>query len=130
MWTVFCAYLSSVYLTPSPSPPWPQPLTDRYKNAPGVYYKVFWKRHEIDPEIDYNEKTLEEYGNIGQYVVSIQRTYFYSQYKVKVQVSTTDAEAGTGRGVDQLILFDFWQWYASPLHIYIFILHISYICTR
>ena len=45
-------------------------------------------RHEIDPEIDYNEKTLEELGNIGQYVVSIQRKYFYSQYKVKVQVSS------------------------------------------
>ncbi|XP_043215270.1 contactin-like [Amphibalanus amphitrite] len=62
-----------------------KPLTDRYRNAPGVYYKVFWMRHEIEPEIDYNEKTLEEYGNIGQYVVTIQRKYFYSQYKVKVQ---------------------------------------------
>ena len=76
----------SVRLTPPPSLT-PQPLTDRYRNAPGVYYKVFWMRHEIEPEIDYNEKTLEEYGNIGQYVITIQRKYFYSQYKVKVQVS-------------------------------------------
>ncbi|XP_037068317.1 contactin-like isoform X2 [Pollicipes pollicipes] len=62
-----------------------KPLTERYRNAPGVYYKVFWMRHEIDKEIDYNERVLKEYGNIGQYVVGIQRKYFYSQYKVKVQ---------------------------------------------
>jgi len=60
-------------------------LSAQYQNAPGVYYKVYWKRLEIEPEVDYNEKTLEEYGNIGQYVVTVQRKYFYSQYNVKVQ---------------------------------------------
>ena len=55
-------------------------------NAPGIYYRVYYRRIGIDPERDFQQKTLKSLGNLGLYVVRIQRKYFYTQYEVKVQV--------------------------------------------
>ena len=55
-------------------------------NAPGIYYRVYYRRVGIDPERDFQQKTLKSLGNVGLYVVRIQRKYFYTEYEVKVQV--------------------------------------------
>jgi len=55
-------------------------------NAPGIYYRVYYRRIGVDEERDFQQKTLKSLRNINLYVVRIQRKYFYTQYEVKVQV--------------------------------------------
>lgn len=59
------------------------PLQSWEQNANGIYYKVFWKRKDAEPE--FQSLALREYGNVGKAVVHVQLEYFYTQYVVKVQ---------------------------------------------
>ncbi|XP_050730835.1 contactin-like isoform X1 [Eriocheir sinensis] len=63
-----------------------EPLSGEHQNAPGVYYKLFWRRTVIDPETEFQKVVLRDRGNIGMHVVEVSRTkYFYTQYEVKIQ---------------------------------------------
>ena len=63
---------------------WDQlPLQEQ--NAPGIYYRIYYRRTGIDAERDFQQKTLKHLGNIGAYVIRIQRKYFYTTYEVKIQ---------------------------------------------
>lgn len=59
------------------------PLSPSDQNGPGIYYKIFWRRKGYDTE--FQSLSLKEYGNVGSSVVSIQSTYYYTEYEVKVQ---------------------------------------------
>lgn len=62
------------------------PLSDEKQNAPGVYYKLFWRRSVLDPETEFQSVILKERGNIGLHVVDVDPVkYFYTQYQVKIQ---------------------------------------------
>ena len=56
------------------------------QNSNGVYYRVYYRRIGVDPDRDFQQKTLKNLGNIGLYVVRINRKYYYTTYEVKVQV--------------------------------------------
>ncbi|KAG0716945.1 Contactin [Chionoecetes opilio] len=63
-----------------------QPMPGEYQNAPGVYYKLFWRRSVLDPETEFQKVILRERGNVGMHVVDINPTkYFYTEYEVKIQ---------------------------------------------
>lgn len=61
------------------------PLPLQEQNAPGIYYRVYYRRTGIDPERDFQQKTLRHLGNIGAYVIRIQRKYFFTTYEVQIQ---------------------------------------------
>lgn len=57
------------------------------QNAPGIYYKLFWRRSVLDPETEFQTVVLRERGNTGMHVVDVNPIkYFYTQYEVKIQV--------------------------------------------
>lgn len=60
-----------------------QPLPPQDQNAPGIYYKIFWRRQGTHREYEFQE--LKEYGNVGYAVVRIPKEYYYTKYEVKVQ---------------------------------------------
>ena len=63
-------------------------MPGEYQNAPGVYYKLFWRRSVLDPETEFQKIILRERGNVGMHVVDINPIkYFYTEYEVKIQVS-------------------------------------------
>lgn len=62
------------------------PLPRQDHNAPGIYYRVYYRRTGVDEERDFQQKTLKSLSNTGIYVVRIQHKYFYTTYEVKVQV--------------------------------------------
>lgn len=63
-----------------------QPLPPQDQNGPGVYYKIFWRRYRTDnTDEEFQPKLLKEWGNIGQYVVSVPSQYYYTRYQVQVQ---------------------------------------------
>ena len=62
------------------------PLPRQEQNAPGVYYRVYYRRVGVDAERDFQQQSLEKLGNIGLYVVRIQRRYYFTTHEVKVQV--------------------------------------------
>ena len=62
------------------------PLPRQEQNAPGVYYRVYYRRVGVDEERDFQQKTLRSLGNIGLYVVRIHRKYYFTTHEVKVQV--------------------------------------------
>ena len=72
-----------------------QPLKPVDQNAPGVYYKVYWRRKmtpnddgTLPPPEPFKQEILEHLGNVGLYVTSIEsQDFFYTLYEVKVQVS-------------------------------------------
>lgn len=67
-------------------------MPGEYQNAPGIYYKVFWKRTVLDPETEFQTEILRSRGNVGMHVVDVNPVkYFYTQYHVKIQVSTQQA---------------------------------------
>ena len=43
------------------------------QNSHGVYYRVYYRRIGVDPDRDFQQKTLKNLGNIGLYVVRINR---------------------------------------------------------
>ncbi|KAJ8986222.1 hypothetical protein NQ317_009928 [Molorchus minor] len=59
------------------------PLKSDEQNGPGVYYKVFWKRKDDEPE--FQSVGLKQYGNVGMAVVHIPLEFYYTKYIVKVQ---------------------------------------------
>lgn len=62
------------------------PVPREFQNAPGIYYRIYYKRTGVDKEIDYQQKTLQSAGNIQFYVIRIQRQYYFTEYEVKIQV--------------------------------------------
>ena len=62
------------------------PLPRQEQNAPNIYYRVYYRRTGVDEERDFQQRTLQKLGNVGLYVVGIQRKYFYTTHEVKVQV--------------------------------------------
>jgi hypothetical protein len=48
--------------------------------------RVYYRRVGVDLERDFQQRTLEKLGNIGLYVIRINRKYFWTTYEVKVQV--------------------------------------------
>ena len=62
------------------------PLPKEHQNAPGLYYRIFYRRVGVDKERDFQQKTLKSLGNIAMYVIRVPRQYFYTTYEVKVQV--------------------------------------------
>ncbi|XP_076057553.1 contactin isoform X2 [Oratosquilla oratoria] len=62
------------------------PLPKEHQNAPGVYYKVFWRRLDQHPKEQFQNEVLHSRGNIGLHVVTVDpEKYFYTKYEVKVQ---------------------------------------------
>jgi hypothetical protein len=61
-------------------------LPGEEQNAPGIHYKIYWRRLEIDPERDYQHKVLSDLGNAGLYVIMIPKQYYYTKYGVILQV--------------------------------------------
>jgi len=60
------------------------PLSREYQNAPGIYYKVYYKRVG---EISFKEvKSLRALGNINSHTIRIEDSFYYTKYLVKVQV--------------------------------------------
>ncbi|KAL1492741.1 hypothetical protein ABEB36_010948 [Hypothenemus hampei] len=60
-----------------------QPLKSDEQHAPGIHYKVFWKRY--NDQIEFQSTVLKEFGNTNKAVVQIEPKYYYTQYLVKVQ---------------------------------------------
>jgi len=71
-------------------------LPRELQNAPGIYYRIYYKREGVDAEIDYQQKTLQNLGNIDNTVIRIQRKYYYTNYTVKVQVFNDRCHHTTG----------------------------------
>jgi len=61
-------------------------LPKQHQNAPGLYYKIYYRRTGIDEERDFQEKTLRGQGNINMYVIRVPSDYYYTKYEVKIQV--------------------------------------------
>jgi len=61
-------------------------LPKQNQNAPGIYYKIFYRRTGVDEERDFQENTLRHLGNVNMYVIRVPREYFFTTYEVKVQV--------------------------------------------
>ncbi|CAH0385516.1 unnamed protein product [Bemisia tabaci] len=59
------------------------PLSRQHQNAPGIYYKVFWKRHVGEKE--FQSLALKDHGNVGVAVIRIPSEFYYTEYDVKVQ---------------------------------------------
>ncbi|XP_050293568.1 contactin isoform X2 [Anthonomus grandis grandis] len=59
------------------------PLTPEEQHAPGIHYKVFWKRN--NEQIEFQTLVLKEFGNTNTAVVQIEPKYYYTEYIVKVQ---------------------------------------------
>ncbi|CAG0881139.1 unnamed protein product [Darwinula stevensoni] len=62
-----------------------QPIPSQDQNAPGIFYKVYWRRIEFDNDSEWQNRELKGMGNIGMYVVAIPLKYFYTRHEVKVQ---------------------------------------------
>lgn len=60
-----------------------QPLQPEHQNGPGIYYKVFWKRHNSSARFQFLD--LKGHGNIGSTIVDVQTEFYYTQFDVKVQ---------------------------------------------
>jgi len=75
------------------------PLPDQEHNAPGVYYRVYYKRTGIDPDIDFVQETIKKPNEIGYSdwqtnerngkmikVIKIDPRYYFTTYDTKIQV--------------------------------------------
>ncbi len=62
------------------------PLPKQRQNAPGIYYKIYYRRVGVDEERNFQEKTLKDLGNIDMHVIRVPRQYFWTTYEIKVQV--------------------------------------------
>ncbi|KAK9889197.1 hypothetical protein WA026_004476 [Henosepilachna vigintioctopunctata] len=67
------------------------PLRPDQQNGPGIHYKVFWKKMNVEPEFQSLE--LKEFGNTGTAVVNVPLDDYYTEYVVKVQ-AINDIGAG------------------------------------
>jgi hypothetical protein len=59
---------------------------EQRQNAPGIYYKIYYRRVGVDEERNFQEKTLKDLGNIDMHVIRVPRQYFWTTYEIKVQV--------------------------------------------
>ena len=60
------------------------PLPREYQNAPGIYYKLYYKRKgEISFKV---VKSLRKLGNIGSHTIRIEPKYYWTEFMVQVQV--------------------------------------------
>lgn len=71
------------------------PLRSDEQHAPGIYYRVFWKRMEYETE--FQKLDLKEYGNTGKATVNIPMDFYYTQYIVKVQAINDVGEGPISR---------------------------------
>ncbi|XP_060516307.1 contactin [Cylas formicarius] len=76
------------------------PLKPDQQNAPGIHYKVFWKR--LDDQVEFQSVVLKEYGNTNTAVVQIEPKFYYTQFIVKVQAIN---DAGAGPISEEAIVF-------------------------
>ncbi|KAL7642096.1 UNVERIFIED_CONTAM: hypothetical protein RMT77_007970 [Armadillidium vulgare] len=65
------------------------PLSEEDQNAPGVYYRVFWRRKleegsNQNPE-PFKQEILRDRNNKGMFVATVEDQFFYTLYEVKVQ---------------------------------------------
>ena len=58
-------------------------MPKEHQNAPGIYYKIFYKEKG---ELQFKTRLLKDLGNIDQYVIRIEEELFYTLYQVKIQV--------------------------------------------
>ena len=59
-----------------------RPLAHEHQNAPGIYYRVYYRRTGVDEERDFQQKTLKNLGNVGMSVIRISRDYYFTTYEV------------------------------------------------
>ena len=60
------------------------PLSREDQNAPGIYYKLFYKQRE---DLSFKQvKSLRHLGNIDTYTIRIDKEYYWTPYIVKIQV--------------------------------------------
>ncbi|CAG0918203.1 unnamed protein product, partial [Notodromas monacha] len=78
------------------------PLPGEEQNAPDIYYKIYWRRLEIDQEYEYQSKELTDLGNIGMHVILIPKQYYYSKYGVVLQAIN---RAGPGVKSEEAVVF-------------------------
>eukprot|EP00095_Tigriopus_kingsejongensis_P002293 maker-scaffold400_size182785-snap-gene-0.21 protein:Tk02293 transcript:maker-scaffold400_size182785-snap-gene-0.21-mRNA-1 annotation:"PREDICTED: contactin-like" len=83
------------------------PLPKHEQNAPGIYYRLYYRRVGVDEERDFQSKTLKNLGSIGLYVVMIHKKYFYTTHEVKVQAFNDLCEAPDcdGPTSDPVVIF-------------------------
>ncbi|XP_066248303.1 contactin [Euwallacea similis] len=58
-------------------------LRPEEQHAPGIHYKVFWKRY--NDQLEFQSEVLKEFGSINKAVVQIEPKFYYTKYLVKVQ---------------------------------------------
>ncbi|XP_012215435.1 contactin [Linepithema humile] len=58
------------------------PLSQSDQNAPGIHYRVFWRRQGLN---EFQTQTLEKFGNTGRYSTTVGRDNYYMKYEVRVQ---------------------------------------------
>jgi hypothetical protein len=78
------------------------PLPGEEQNAPGIHYKIYWRRLEIDPERDYQHKVLSDLGNAGLYVIMIPKQYYYTKYGVILQAINS---VGAGPKSEEAVVY-------------------------
>lgn len=76
------------------------PLRQDQQHAPGIHYKVFWKR--FNDQVEFQSTVLKEFGNINTAVVQIEPKYYYTQYFVKVQAIN---EIGAGPISEEALVY-------------------------
>ncbi|XP_022915290.2 contactin isoform X1 [Onthophagus taurus] len=66
------------------------PLRNDQQNAPGIYYKIFFKQRLHETE--FQTLSLQKQGNIGKAVIHIKSDHYYTEYIVKVQSINSEGE--------------------------------------
>ncbi|KAF7270213.1 hypothetical protein GWI33_016823 [Rhynchophorus ferrugineus] len=76
------------------------PLRPEQQHAPGIHYKVFWKRY--NEQVEFQSTVLKEFGNTDTAVVQIEQKFYYTQYLVKVQAIN---EIGAGPISEEALIY-------------------------
>lgn len=63
-----------------------EPMPPQHQNGPGIYYKIFWRRHNSS-ETEFQFEVLNHQGNVGVAVIRIPFEYYYTLYDIKVQAA-------------------------------------------
>lgn len=66
-----------------------EPLSAKDQNGPGIYYKIFWRRHNSS-DLEFQAQNLTGHGNVGAAVVRVPLDDYYTKYDVKVQAANAD----------------------------------------
>merc|ERR1712038_1532239 len=73
------------------------PLPAQEHNAPGVYYRVYYKRTGVDPDVDFVQEAIKKPSELGYSdwetkngkmvkVIKIDPRYYFTTYETKIQV--------------------------------------------